>query len=46
MVVHRHELRATLAELCRLLTKAAAAGRKLSLPELPPAAPETWTAQA
>ena len=25
MVVHRHELRATLAELCRLLTKAPAA---------------------
>ena len=27
MVVHRHELRATLAELCRLLTKAPAARR-------------------
>jgi acetyl-CoA carboxylase carboxyl transferase subunit beta len=25
MVVHRHELRATLANLCRLLTKAPAA---------------------
>ena len=28
MVVHRHKLRATLAELCRLLTKAPAAGRQ------------------
>ncbi len=28
MVVHRHKLRATLAELCRLLTKAPAAGQQ------------------
>jgi acetyl-CoA carboxylase carboxyl transferase subunit beta len=32
MVVHRHKLRATLAELCRLLTKTPAAPRRLSLP--------------
>jgi acetyl-CoA carboxylase carboxyl transferase subunit beta len=34
MVVHRHELRATLANLCRLLTKAPAHAK-----EVPPAAP-------
>jgi acetyl-CoA carboxylase carboxyl transferase subunit beta len=32
MVVHRHKLRATLAELCRLLTKAPAPG---AYPQLP-----------
>jgi acetyl-CoA carboxylase carboxyl transferase subunit beta len=32
MVVHRHKLRATLAELCRLLTNAPAAGAKQQLP--------------
>ncbi len=32
MVVHRHKLRPTLSELCRLLTKAPAAG---TLPQLP-----------
>jgi len=46
MVVHRHKLRATLAELCRVLTKTAPPTDTLSLTELPPAAPETWTAQA
>jgi len=32
MVVHRHKLRATLAELCRLLTKAPALGPQPQLP--------------
>ncbi|MGC1695091.1 MAG: acetyl-CoA carboxylase carboxyltransferase subunit beta [Pseudolabrys sp.] len=32
MVVHRHKLRATLAELCRLLTKAPAPGAQQQLP--------------
>ena len=32
MVVHRHKLRATLAELCRLLTKAPAPGAQPQLP--------------
>jgi acetyl-CoA carboxylase carboxyl transferase subunit beta len=32
MVVHRHELRRTLANLCRLLTRAPAAGARLELP--------------
>ena len=32
MVVHRHKLRATLAELCRLLTKAPALGAQQQLP--------------
>jgi acetyl-CoA carboxylase carboxyl transferase subunit beta len=32
MVVHRHKLRATLAELCRLLTKAPAPGVQPQLP--------------
>jgi len=51
MVVHRHKLRATLAELCRVLTKTAKpasepALESLGMKELPPPAPETWTAQA
>jgi acetyl-CoA carboxylase carboxyl transferase subunit beta len=46
MVVHRHKLRATLAELCRVLTKTERPPEPLRIPELPPAAPETWTAQA
>jgi acetyl-CoA carboxylase carboxyl transferase subunit beta len=45
MVVHRHKLRATLAELCRVLTKTGKP-EQFTLPELPPPAPETWTAQA
>ena len=32
MVVHRHKLRATLAELCRLLTKAPAPDAQPQLP--------------
>jgi acetyl-CoA carboxylase carboxyl transferase subunit beta len=32
MVVHRHKLRATLAELCRLLTKAPAPDVQQKLP--------------
>jgi acetyl-CoA carboxylase carboxyl transferase subunit beta len=32
MVVHRHELRATLANLCRLLTKAPAKETAAALP--------------
>jgi acetyl-CoA carboxylase carboxyl transferase subunit beta len=35
MVVHRHQLRATLAELCRLLTKAPAAQPAAAPPQLP-----------
>jgi acetyl-CoA carboxylase carboxyl transferase subunit beta len=46
MVVHRHKLRATLAELCRVLTKTDKPPERLAIPQLPPAAPETWTAQA
>jgi acetyl-CoA carboxylase carboxyl transferase subunit beta len=49
MVVHRHKLRATLAELCRVLSKTAkpvSALESLSMAELPPPAPETWTGQA
>lgn len=34
MVVHRHELRRTLAGLCRLLTKAPAAGMRPDLPAI------------
>jgi acetyl-CoA carboxylase carboxyl transferase subunit beta len=51
MVVHRHKLRATLAELCRVLTKSDKAGLE-STPqissaslELPPAAPASWVGQ-
>jgi acetyl-CoA carboxylase carboxyl transferase subunit beta len=39
MVVHRHELRATIARLCRLLTKAPAARRRKPRCSLP--APES-----
>ena len=49
MVVHRHKLRPTLAELCRVLSKTAKpvpAPESPSLIELPPPAPETWTGQA
>jgi len=45
MVVHRHHLRATLAALCRVLTKTAKPLTAQNLPVLPPAAPETWAAQ-
>jgi acetyl-CoA carboxylase carboxyl transferase subunit beta len=51
MVVHRHKLRAILAELCRVLTKSGTARPEsaLQLPsadsELPPAAPATWVGQ-
>jgi acetyl-CoA carboxylase carboxyl transferase subunit beta len=45
MVVHRHELRKTLANLCHLLTRTSATGAKReSLPELP--APEGVPASA
>jgi acetyl-CoA carboxylase carboxyl transferase subunit beta len=37
MVVHRHELRATIAKLCRLLTKAPAAEQPRVLPAPEPA---------
>jgi len=37
MVVHRHELRATLARICRLLTKAAPETSTLALPAAAPA---------
>jgi acetyl-CoA carboxylase carboxyl transferase subunit beta len=45
MVVHRHKLRATLAELCRMLTRTAKpeSGHLTSIPELPPPAPVTWS---
>jgi acetyl-CoA carboxylase carboxyl transferase subunit beta len=49
MVVHRHKLRTTVAELCRVLSKAAKPVpelESLSLKELPPPAPEIWTGQA
>ena len=49
MVVHRHKLRATLAELCGVLSKTAkpvSEPESLNLTELPPPAPETWTGQA
>jgi acetyl-CoA carboxylase carboxyl transferase subunit beta len=36
MVVHRHQLRPTLADLCRILTKTPAAPRRPSLPPPPP----------
>jgi acetyl-CoA carboxylase carboxyl transferase subunit beta len=42
MVVHRHKLRSTLAELCSVLTKTPLRPR---VPALPPAAPMNWTAQ-
>jgi acetyl-CoA carboxylase carboxyl transferase subunit beta len=45
MVVHRHELRSTLAELCRVLTKSQKPLVRQTLPALPSAAPETWAAQ-
>jgi len=51
MVVHRHKLRSTLAELCRLLTKTDKVKTPVvehltSIPELPPPAPVTWAGQA
>lgn len=51
MVVHRHKLRATLAELCRVLAKtgrpaSALPPERLSPPDLPPPAPVTGTGQA
>jgi acetyl-CoA carboxylase carboxyl transferase subunit beta len=36
MVVHRHQMRATLANLCRLLTKAPEPPPRPSLPPPPP----------
>ena len=44
MVVHRHKLRSTLAELCRLLTKTPAPAKAAPLP--PPEAPVQPAAQA
>jgi acetyl-CoA carboxylase carboxyl transferase subunit beta len=41
MVVHRHELRPTLAALCRILTKVPTAPRQTTLPALLPAAMPT-----
>jgi acetyl-CoA carboxylase carboxyl transferase subunit beta len=41
MVVHRHRLRATLAELCRLLTKTPAPVKTAPLPPLPAAEPQS-----
>jgi acetyl-CoA carboxylase carboxyl transferase subunit beta len=35
MVVHRHKLRATLAELCRLLTRSPAPGGQQHREQLP-----------
>src|SRR6186997_2785548 len=52
MVVHRHKLRSTLAELCRVLAKtgkptsALPPPERLSLPDLPPPAPVTGPGQA
>src|SRR4026209_1154222 len=45
MVVPRQDLRDMLAKLCRVLTKIERPPEGLSITELPPAAPETWTAQ-
>ena len=50
MVVHRHQLRATLASLCRVLTNTAKPAATpepefLTMPELPPPAPVTWAGQ-
>jgi acetyl-CoA carboxylase carboxyl transferase subunit beta len=39
MVVHRHELRATLANLCRLLTRSGPAPLRNAPPPLPAPAP-------
>jgi acetyl-CoA carboxylase carboxyl transferase subunit beta len=44
MVVHRHQLRSTLADLCRILTKTPASPRRPSLPA--PAEPSPPPAQA
>jgi acetyl-CoA carboxylase carboxyl transferase subunit beta len=38
MVVHRHKLRSTLADLCRVLTKTDKAPPRAALPAPPPAA--------
>jgi acetyl-CoA carboxylase carboxyl transferase subunit beta len=38
MVVHRHKLRSTLADLCRVLTKTDKAPLRAALPALLPAA--------
>jgi len=49
MVVHRHQLRATIARLCRLFMKAPAAGLpqpRFSLPPPPAAAPAPSAAPA
>jgi acetyl-CoA carboxylase carboxyl transferase subunit beta len=46
MVVHRHQLRATLANLCRILTKAPASARRASLPPPPAAEPAPVPAPA
>jgi acetyl-CoA carboxylase carboxyl transferase subunit beta len=49
MVVHRHKLRSTLAELCRVLTKSPKGPtslERLAITELPPAAPIPWAGQA
>jgi acetyl-CoA carboxylase carboxyl transferase subunit beta len=44
MVVHRHKLRSTLSNLCRVLTKSGKPAERMKLPELPPPAPVTWAA--
>jgi acetyl-CoA carboxylase carboxyl transferase subunit beta len=47
MVVHRHDLRPTLARLCRILTKAPAVEPvKAAAPQLPPPAQPVVSAEA
>ncbi|MGY3449016.1 hypothetical protein ACVILH_001358 [Bradyrhizobium sp. USDA 4353] len=46
MVVHRHDLRPTLARLCRLLTKAPAVEHAKPAPQLPPPAKPAEAAEA
>ena len=46
MVVHRHDLRPTLARLCRLLTKSPAVEHPKPAPQLPPPAKTVEAADA
>lgn len=46
LVVHRHEMRPTLARLCRLLMRAPAPGEDQRVPASPPAATEETSAPA
>jgi acetyl-CoA carboxylase carboxyl transferase subunit beta len=46
MVVHRHDLRPTLARLCRILTKAPAVEHAKPAPQLPPPAKPVVDADA